>query len=304
METSNVRDANFKSATFEWPTWALLVITYSAWISLTWFWQGIPGWLLWLIGGYTIALHSSLQHEALHGHPTTNKRLNIALVWLPVTLWLPMELYVENHLRHHRSDLTNPELDPESFFVTQERWRRLACWQQQLLIFNNTFLGRMLVGPWLAASGQYRVEFARLRNGDWQHLGILIRHVVSVTILLYWVIAVCQMPFWVYLLAFAWPGTSMMMIRSFLEHRYDPDNANRTVLVDGCPVTRLMFLNNNYHWVHHDHPELAWYRIPAVARQERDEVLRNNGNYWYTGYLTIAWRFLLKSWTHPVHPAH
>jgi len=304
MKPGTVRDANFKSATFEWPTWVLLVITYSAWFSLTLYWHDIPGWLLWLIGGYTIAQHSSLQHEALHGHPTTNKRLNVALVWLPMTLWLPMELYVENHLRHHRSDLTNPELDPESFFVTQERWSRLARWQQQLLIFNNTFLGRMLVGPWLTVSGQYRLEFSRLRNGDWRHLGIMIRHVVSVTILLYWVIAVCQMPFWVYLLAFVWPGTSMMMIRSFLEHRYDPDVAHRTVLVDGCPVTRLMFLNNNYHWVHHDHPELAWYRIPAVARQERDEVLRNNGNYRYTGYLTIAWRFLLKPWTHPAYPVH
>ncbi len=304
MESGTVRDANFKSATFEWPTWVLLVITYSALFSLTYSWQDVPGWLLWLIGGYSVALHSSLQHEALHGHPTKNRKLNIALVWLPVTLWLPMELYVENHLRHHRSDLTSPELDPESFFVTREKWQTMAGWQQQLLIFNNTFLGRMLVGPWLAACGQYREEFARLRNGDRQHLGVLIRHALSVALLLYWVIAVCQMPFWVYLLGFAWPGTSMMMIRSFLEHRYAPENAHRTVLVDGCPVTRLLFLNNNYHWVHHNHPQLAWYRIPAVARQERDEALRNNGNYWYTGYLTIAWRFLLTPWTHPVHPAH
>jgi fatty acid desaturase len=295
MESGTVRDANFKSATFEWPTWALLVITYSAWITLTLNWQSVPGWLLWLIGGYTIALHSSLQHEALHGHPTSSKRLNIALVWLPLTLWLPMELYVENH---------DPADDPESFFITGEKWIVLARWQQLLLIFNNTFLGRMLIGPWLAVGGQYRVEFERLRNGDRRHLGLLIRHAVSVAVLLYWLLAVCQMPLWVYLLAFAWPGTSMMMIRSFLEHRYQPETAHRTVLVDGCPVTRLMFLNNNYHWVHHDHPELAWYRIPAVAREQRQTVLRNNGNYWYSGYFTIAWRFLLKPWTHPVHPAH
>jgi fatty acid desaturase len=304
MTTGNLRAANFISAKIEWPTWLLLVIVYSTWISLTLDWNSIPGWLLWLLGGYTVALHSSLQHEALHGHPTSNKRLNIALVWPPLTLWLPIELYVENHLRHHGADLTNPELDPESFFVTREKWQDLARWQQRILVFNNTFFGRMLLGPWLTVGGQYRKEFARLRSGDWQHLGILVRHVVSAAIVLYWIIGVCQMPFWIYLLAFAWAGTSMMLIRSFLEHRYEPDAAQRTVLVDGCPVTRLLFLNNNYHWVHHHHPELAWYRIPAVAKRERDEVLKNNGNYWYSGYFTIAWRFLLKPWTHPVHPAH
>jgi fatty acid desaturase len=303
MTTGNLRAANFISAKIEWPTWLLLVIVYSAWISLTFYWDSIPGWLLWLIGGYTIALHSSLQHEALHGHPTTSKRINIALVWPPLTLWLPVELYVKNHLRHHQADLTDPEHDPESFFVTRDKWQKLARWQQRILIFNNTFLGRMLLGPWLTVGGQYRQEFARLLSGDSQHLGILLRHVVSVAVVLYWVIAVCQIPLWIYLLAFAWPGTSMMLIRSFIEHRYDPDEKHRSVLVDGCPITRLLFLNNNYHWVHHD-PGLAWYRIPAVVRRERDEVLRNNGDYWYTGYLTIAWRFLLKPWTHPVYPAH
>ena len=304
MTTGNLRAANFISAKIEWPTWLLLVIVYSTWISLTFYWDSIPGWLLWLIGGYTIALHSSLQHEALHGHPTTSKRINIALVWPPLTLWLPVELYVKNHLRHHQADLTDPEHDPESFFVTRDKWQKLARWQQRILVFNNTFLGRMLLGPWLTVGGQYRQEFARLLSGDTQHLGILLRHIVSVAVILYWVIALCQMPLWIYLLAFAWPGTSMMLIRSFIEHRYDPDEKHRSVLVDGCPVTRLLFLNNNYHWVHHDHPGLAWYRIPAVVRRERDEVLRNNGDYWYTGYLTIAWRFLLKPWAHPVYPAH
>lgn len=302
MESGTVRDTNLKSATFEWPTWVVLVITYSAWFSLTWFWQDIPGWLLWLFGGYTVALHSSLQHEALHGHPTTSKRINIALVWPPLTLWLPVELYVENHLRHHRSDLTNPQLDPESFFVPREKWQQLARWQQLLLVFNNTFLGRMLIGPWLAAGKLYRDELRKLRSGDFSHAGIMLRHLISVAVVLYWILAICQMPFWLYLLAFAWPGTSMMMIRSFLEHRYDSEPDHRTVLVDGCPATRLLFLNNNYHWVHHNYPELAWYRIPAVARAERSQVLERNGNYRYPGYWTIAWRHLVKPWTHPAYP--
>ena len=303
MQPGTARETKYQPATFEWPTWVLLAAVYCAWISLTWYWQSIPAWLLWLAGGYTVALHSSLQHEALHGHPTRSRRLNLALVWPPLSLWLPLELYVENHLRHHKSELTNPELDPESFYVACETWQNISRWRQRLLLFNNTFAGRMLVGPWLAVGRQYRAEFERLRRGDYAHAGLLLRHAASVALLLIWIAAVCQMPLWVYLLAFAWPGTSMMMIRSFLEHRYEPDEAQRTVLVDGCPLTRLLFLNNNYHCVHHDHPELAWYRIPAVARCERAAVLERNGNYRYPGYFTIARRYLLKPWTHPAYPA-
>jgi len=302
MTTGSVRESHFQPAKFEWPTWLLLVITYSAWITLTLNWHHVPGWLLWLLGGYTIALHSSLQHEALHGHPTRNNKLNIALVWPPLSLWLPIELYVENHLNHHRSELTNPELDPESFYIRQKVWRTFGRWRQRLHLFNNTFIGRMLVGPWLAIGQQYRIELGHLRLGDYRHAGVLLRHLISVTLVLYWLIGVCQMPFWVYLLAFAWPGTSMMMIRSFLEHRYDPEHDHRTVLIDGCPLTRLMFLNNNYHWVHHRYPALAWYEIPAIAHIERAVVLQRNGNYCYPGYWTIARRFLFKPWTHPAFP--
>lgn len=302
MTTGSVRESHFQPAKFEWPTWLLLVLNYTAWITLTLNWDQLPGWLLWLPGGYTIALHSSLQHEALHGHPTRSKKLNMALVWPPLTLWLPIELYVENHLKHHRNELTNPELDPESFYIRQEVWQTFGRWRQRLHLFNNTFVGRMLVGPWLAIGQQYRIELGRLRLVDYRHAGVLLRHLLSVTLVLYWLLGACQMPFWVYLLAFAWPGTSMMMIRSFLEHRYAPEHDHRTVLIDGCPLTRLMFLNNNYHWVHHRYPALAWYEIPAIARSERASVLQRNGDYRYPGYWTIARRFLFKPWTHPAYP--
>lgn len=303
MKSSPFRDVEFEPEQIEWPTWLLLAAAYASWILLTLNWAAIPGWILWLAGGYTVALHSSLQHEAIHGHPTANARVNLALAWPPLALWLPIELYLENHLRHHRNELTNPESDPESYYLPHEKWRSLKRWQQYLLIANNCFLGRILIGPFLAAGGQWRGEFRLLRAGDYRHAAILLRHAISVALLLFWLIAVCEIPLYLYLLAFAWPGTSLMLVRSFLEHRYDPEEARRTVLVDGCPLTRLLFLNNNYHWIHHYYPGLAWYRIPRVARQQREEVLARNGNYAYSGYWSIAWRYLLKPWTHPAYPS-
>ena len=302
MQSNISRDREFNSAEIEWPTWLLLVSTYAAWIALTLNWNLIPGWLIWLLGGLTLALHSSLQHEAIHGHPTRNRAINLALVWPPLLLWLSIEHYFKNHSQHHLSELTDPDLDPESFFIRREQWDSMPRWQQWGLLFNNTFAGRMLIGPWLTVGKVIRAEFRLLRAGDYRHVGMLCRHALGVAAVLYWLLMVCEMPFYLYLLAFVWPGTSIMMIRSFLEHRYDPIGAHRTVLVDGCPLTRLLFLNNNLHWLHHEQPELAWYRLPAQARARRSEVLAQNGSYHYPGYWTIAWRFLFKPWTHPAYP--
>ena len=42
---------------------------------------------------FTVALHSSLQHEALHGHPTRHAPVNEALVFLPLGLFYPFRRF-------------------------------------------------------------------------------------------------------------------------------------------------------------------------------------------------------------------
>ena len=303
MQPATARAAQFDFANVEWPTWLVLVGVYGGWVLLTLFWTQVPGWLLWLPGGYLVTLHSSLQHEAIHGHPTRSRRLNFALVWPQLMLWYPLEFYHDHHTRHHDSDLTDPELDPESFYVAPERWRGLGRGQRRLLMFNHSFAGRMLIGPWLSCLRLWRAEVVRLLRGDFAHAGIIARHATSCALVLYWVLAVCDMPFYVYLLAFAWPGSSLMMMRSFVEHRHDPEPERRTIVVEGCPLTRLLYLNNNYHSIHHRYPGLPWYRVPAAWRRERVATLAGNGNYYYPDYATIAWRYLFKPWTHPAYPA-
>ena len=44
-------------------------------------------------GGVLITLHSSLQHEIVHGHPTRWLGVNRLLAMLPLSLWLPFERY-------------------------------------------------------------------------------------------------------------------------------------------------------------------------------------------------------------------
>ena len=54
----------------EWPTLAVLAGAYALWAVAT-IWVA-PLWLAIVLAGLAAALHSSLTHEVLHGHPTRN----------------------------------------------------------------------------------------------------------------------------------------------------------------------------------------------------------------------------------------
>ena len=76
----------------------------------------------------------SLQHELIHGHPTRSRRINTALGFPPLSLWLPFACYRTSHLAHHAGDgLTDPRRDPESFYVTGEEWSRMGPVRRMLI---------------------------------------------------------------------------------------------------------------------------------------------------------------------------
>ena len=101
---------------------------------------------------------------------------------------------------------------------------------------------------------------------------------------------------------FAYPGVSLTLLRSYLEHQARPAPGERSVLIEAGWPLALMFLNNNLHALHHAEPGLAWYRLPARYRARRRELLENNGGYRYSGYMEIAARYLLRPKEHPRHP--
>jgi len=282
----------------EWLTLALIGVTVACWMLLTYFWTQIPWYLLAPAAGYCLALYGSLQHEAIHGHPTSSRRINLALVWMPLSLWMPLSVYESTHKAHHLNELTTPGVDPESWYVPSAAWRRLSGPARWLLRVNNTFAGRMIVGPWIATWQCWSTLIAELvRHG--RHAGTIAAHAVGVAAVMYWVIEVCAMPAWFYVLVFMWPGMSLSLVRSFAEHRYHPSPERRTAVVRGGVLTRLMFLNNNFHVVHHRHPSLPWYRIPAAYRRE---AAVGEDDFVFAGYGDIVRRYLLTPWTSPEFP--
>lgn len=289
----------------EWPTVALAIAIYGGWFLLTWFWASIPYLLLFLAGGWIIAWHGSLQHEVLHGHPTRLRIVNDAIGWPPISLWLPYRLYKRSHLRHHHDEwLTDPIEDPESYYLTGRSWAEASGLSRAIIKVNNTLLGRLIIGPFIAVSALWVTEFTRLMKGDFRNAGIWLRHLAGVFAVLAWVTVICAMPVWYYLTAFAYAGVSFSRLRSFAEHHHAQTREERTAIVENTPALGLLFLHNNLHIVHHSLPQLPWYKIPVLYRAKRSDFVRMNGGLVYNGYLDVARKYFVRQHHFPVHPDH
>lgn len=285
----------------EWPTLVLLIACYTVWIiGTTW------AAALWLplgvaLTGVAIALHSSLCHEALHGHPFRCRTMNEAAVFPCLCLLIPYGRFRDTHLAHHRDEyLTDPYDDPESNYLDPEVWDRLPGWGLAVLRANNTLAGRMILGPFIAQWTFLRADWQAVRAGDRRVLVAWLWHVPQVAVVLAWV-WFAAIPLWAYLLA-VWLGIALLKIRTFLEHRAHERASGRTVIVEDRGPLALLFLNNNLHVVHHMHPEVPWYRLPALYAARRDHYLRRNDGYVYRSYAQIFRDYLWHTKDPVPHP--
>jgi fatty acid desaturase len=287
----------------ELPTLALGLAIYASWLALTWYHAAIPGVLLFLAGGYVTQWHFSLQHESIHGLRSWPAWLRTAFVWPPIGLWMPYPLYNRSHSTHHVNyRLTDPRHDTESYYQPREEWPRYSRARRGLAYLNQTLAFRLAFGPFLRLHRMFKRESGRLRNGDFSNVKHWIVQAIGVAVLLYWVKGVAGMPIWEYLLCFAYPGMSLGMLRTFIEHRYGERPMERVAVVESNTVMGVLYLYNNLHLVHHRQPTLPWYRIPGVFRRQRAQLLHDNGGFYYRGYADIARRFLFRPVFEPAHP--
>lgn len=275
---------------------------YGAWLIATAFWQALPLPLLVAVAAWTMAFHGSLQHEAIHGHPTGRRRIDTLIAGWPLALWLPYALYRNSHLKHHRSDLTDPIDDPESFYVDADRYTRSSRPMQAVLWFCQTLLGRLTVAPLLGMVTFLHAEARLLISGDRRRARIWMTHALWSLPVLAWLLFVAKIPLLLYFFTFVYPGYSLTLLRSYVEHRPDGERRKRSAILEAEWPLALLFLNNNLHAIHHDEPNLPWYRIPARYRQRRSQVLEENGGYFFRGYREVFARFLLRPKDAPFHP--
>jgi len=291
-----------KTGRIEWPTIAVAVAIYSGFGLLTWWYEALPWWVVLPLGAYLVAWHGALQHEVVHGHPTPWPLVNELLVFPSLWLWLPFRLYRDTHLAHHNDvALTDPLEDPESNYVTKEDWARRGPLSRAWLWVLCTLAGRLVFMPtvcfWRLVVGETR----RIASGDRGNLNIWALHILSCALVFGWAVGICNIPAVEYVVFFAYSGSALNLVRSYLEHQARAEVGERTAIVESGPIMSLLFLNNNLHTLHHLEPGMPWYRLPTRYRMYREAILEHNGGYLLPGYRWIFLRYLFWPKESPVH---
>lgn len=285
----------------EAPTLGLLLLCYIVWTASI-----CVGGFLGVTGvALSVALHASLQHEVIHGHPFKSARWNAALVAPALGLLIPFARFRDTHLAHHQDAiLTDPYDDPETNYLDPTVWAKLPRWVQGVLRLNNTLAGRMLIGPIVAQTVFVVGDYRAARAGDASVVRGWLWHVpaVAFVVCLVWLAPISLGAYF----AGAYLSHSLIKIRTFAEHRAHEHAAERSVIIEDRGPLALLFLNNNLHVVHHMHPHVAWHRLPAMYRRSQSRYQGRNGGYVFRSYWALFSRHLLRSKDpvpHPLYPA-
>jgi len=287
----------------EWPTCLLIAVVYGAWIAVI-----ICAQPLGVVAGNVLLIviccwFMSLQHELLHDHPTPSRAFNRLLGLAPLAVWYPYDLYRAGHLAHHRDELlTEPGIDPESNYIAAADFARLHPLLRPFWFAQRTVLGRVLLGPAMVIVPTWLDIVRRPLRGDWHQTPAWALHLGLLAALLWALDRYAGIGPLRYMLAIAYPALGLAMLRSFFEHRPAALPAHRVVINEAAAFWRLLYLNNNYHSVHHESPSLPWYRIRARYLAEREAVLAGNGGFLVAGYGALLRRHAWTPIDSPVHP--
>ncbi|SDO26544.1 Fatty acid desaturase [Rhodoferax sp. OV413] len=287
---------------FEWPTWLLTAGIYLAWVAVVVYWQQLGD----VLGSAALLLvvcwYMSLQHELVHGHPTASPRINRLLGLAPLAVWYPFDMYRHSHLIHHQDEhLTRPGIDPESNYLTAAQYAGLPAWQRVCWRWQRTVLGRLLVGPALAIVPTWADILRQPLRGDWSHSRSWAEHLGLLALLL-WALQHYAGIHPLHYLLVSYPALGLAMLRSLYEHRPALRPAHRIAINEASPFWRLLYLNNNYHVVHHETPSMPWYRLRASYLADRSGYLQRNGGFLVPGYGHLLRRFALTPIDSPVLP--
>ena len=277
----------------ELPTWGVAVAIHGGILAITLAYSHLPAPLALAALAWLVAWHGSLRHEVVHGHPSRRPWLNVLAAGPPWDLWLPLARYATWHRAHHESArLTDPRSDSESFYLTAADWNRFSRPARALVRAQQCLVGRLVLGPVHMVTTLWLRDIRAILTKSRGLCAIRARHLFLVAGVVCWLKLVAGLPLWLYALAVLWPANALQLLRSFDEYR----PGHRSVMCRAEAPLALLFLNNNLHALHHAHPDVARYRLPALAREDGG---------WPGGYATAGYRrlaaWLWRAKDSPIH---
>ena len=284
----------------EWPTVAVFA-TIAAGLAAVLMWHEHLPWFVEVAAlGLLSGWYLSFQHEVVHGHPTPWRRVNWAMGWTPVALLVNLSGYERTHLTHHNdANLTDPDLDPESRYVSPAAWQSAGPVMRWELRAMRTVPGRLVLGPirYLLS----RVHGRRFRPPTRQaEAREVTGHLIGIAAVMgvVWLSGLHPL---VYLTGAMWVGLAITMLRSFAEHQAVAEGS-RTAVVRSNWFFSLLYLNNNLHVTHHALPGAAWYRLRALHEELGSDDIAAAGAGLYRGYWELLVRYWRRPFGTPTHP--
>lgn len=273
-------------------TLLLIIFTYIIWLLALYFWNDVLVFKILL--PLIIVFQNSLQHEIIHGHPFKGRlrKYNDLLGIISLNPFSPYFSYKRNHLKHHRSkELTNPKTDPESYYSGRN---------SSFFSIYFTLLGRMILGPFITT---YKSIDLFIRNDVFNKKLIFenLIHLFSLFVVLFTLVKF-NFSIGDYVAFGVYPAISIGLIRSFMEHRPRKkevsQNRHQSIIVDDNGINgkffSFLFLNNNFHIVHHQRPNLPWFKIPKEFKSNPNYWKNLNGYFYYKNYLSVSTHYLTR----------
>jgi len=302
LSVDEIRASILEKPRIEWPTVWVVILCYVCFALATTAIASVSLPIAVLLLSLTVTLHSSLQHEVIHGHPLPSQNMSAALVFPAIGLLIPYERFRDLHLAHHKdAHLTDPYDDPETQYLDPAVWNRLGTPLQTVLNWNASLLGRMFIGPFLSQFVFMRNDWRMIRAGSASVRRAWLLHVLGIVPVVLWLMTVSSMPFWAYALS-AYLGMAILRIRTFLEHQAHEHAGGRTVIIEDRGPLAFLFLNNNFHAVHHIKPGTAWYDLPKLYADNKENYLERNLGYSYPSYKTVMAQYLFRAKEPVAHP--
>ena len=286
----------------DWRTLVIAVLVYGGWLATVFLHKQMPWWATFALLTWFGAWHLSLQHELVHGHPFRNSKLNAALASLSLTMWVPFLSFKRDHISHHNTTLTHPELDTESYYSMPERWQHSGRFLRSIYWANRTIAFRLTIWSVFSTVQYFFADAWRaIRNVD-NARSAWVLHIPGLIAVTYIVNNLAGMSMIEYLIGGVFASHSLNMMRSFAEHKTLGDESTRTAIIDAGRVMSLLMLNNNLHIAHHDEPSAPWYKVPEVAeRLNAFERAQKIDALYKGGYGELLRRFTFKPYDQPVY---
>lgn len=286
----------------EWLTLLLIAVAYGGWFGAGALLYPQSAVIALIFMAVFNALHSSLVHEVIHGHPTRECRVNMALVFVnPALIW-PFHRYRKMHLCHHADErLTDPFDDPESYYRALYVYDAFPAWAKMILALSNTLVGRLVLGPPMSTIALILTDGAAVLRGDTAVIRAWILHLIGLIPVLLCITLVFEIPVWLYLLTACYGGAAIISLRTFAEHQWHETPEGRTIIVERSPLS-ILFLNNNLHLVHHQNPTAPWYDLPRLYQENRAHWAALNHGYIYPNYWKLFQSYALIAKEPVAHP--